>query len=363
MSCTESINDDYDHYYALIDDYIPISKPIRAEQLSLPRSHGGGMNELNKKDFEKILNYASKNNDEIPEYFTNLDNFSSFFRLNTKEKSNYGDIDGVCYHFGEGSNAPKKFVESIQKGNIAVAYHDRKRNGFIGIGIINKDNFIINPTFVLVIDEINRGNLSKIFGELIYGLEYRDTAIKTQYSEFEGNPSFLKIPKNLLIIGTMNTVDRSISLFDTALRRRFAFVELLPDYNLLSNLFELGSEFDYKKILEKLDSDKSNIRILSLLALYKINEGIMNNMQLGREKQIGHSYLIPLVNDLPQFYNIWRYEIIPLLEEFYYSESEKLEIAFGKTIFDRHEGIKDFDEAELKISLQNLIKIKNEQTN
>lgn len=359
----ESINDNYDHYYALIDDYISVSKPIKAEKLSLPRSHGGGMNELTKKDFEKIIDYVSKTNDDIPESLTNLDNFSSFFRLNTKEKSNYGDIDGVRYHFGEGSNAPKKFVEAIQKGNVAVAYHDRKRDGFIGIGIINKDNFIINPTFVLIIDEINRGNLSKIFGELIYGLEYRNTAIKTQYSEFENTSSFLKIPNNLLVIGTMNTADRSISLFDTALRRRFAFVELLPDYNLLSELFGLGSEFDYKHILEKFNTEQNNIKTLSLLALYKINEGIMNNMQLGREKQIGHSYLIPLVNDTSQFYNIWKYEIIPLLEEFYYAESEKLEIAFGKTIFDRNEGIKDFDEAELKISLQNLIKIKNEQTN
>jgi hypothetical protein len=85
--------------------------------------------------------------------------------------------------------------------------------------------------FVLVIDEINRGNLAKVFGELYYLLEYRDEDITLQYS-----PEPFKLPNNIFIIGTMNTADRSIALLDMALRRRFRFVDLLPDQPPLKGL-------------------------------------------------------------------------------------------------------------------------------
>jgi 5-methylcytosine-specific restriction protein B len=90
-----------------------------------------------------------------------------------------------------------------------------------------------SPTerFVLLIDEINRGNLAKIFGELYYLLEYRDDAITLQYSQVP-----FRLPKNIFIIGTMNTADRSIALLDMALRRRFQFVDLLPDQPPLKGL-------------------------------------------------------------------------------------------------------------------------------
>jgi len=357
--CLEAdyVNDEIDHYFALINDYAEIKKPITATNLGLPQSFGGGMNEISSDNFKKILEHAySHSDDDFSEEFEK-NNFSGYFRLNTKENSPYGDIDGVRYHFSEDSNAPKKFLTAIQTGNVAVAYHDRERDGFIGIGITQKNNFIQNPKFVLIIDEINRGNLSKIFGELIYGLEYRDTPIKTQYSEFEGTSSFLKIPKNLLVIGTMNTADRSISLFDTALRRRFAFIELLPDYNLLAQLFEISEEYDSKEFLEKLKSEENKIKILSVLSLDRLNQEILNNIQLGREKQIGHSYLIPLADDQSKFYNIWRYEIIPLLEEFYYAESEILENLLEKNIFDKNMGIQDFTEDELIASLTKLVNL------
>ena len=80
----------------------------------------------------------------------------------------------------------------------------------------------------LIIDEINRGNLAKVFGELYFLLEYRDEAITLQYQRDEDEEKF-SLPRNLYIIGTMNTADRSIALVDLALRRRFYFVEFHPD--------------------------------------------------------------------------------------------------------------------------------------
>ena len=78
---------------------------------------------------------------------------------------------------------------------------------------------------MLVIDEMNRANLAKVFGELYFLLEYRDRAIQLQYAPTEA----FRLPENLFVIGTMNTADRSIALLDAAMRRRFAFVELHPD--------------------------------------------------------------------------------------------------------------------------------------
>ena len=81
---------------------------------------------------------------------------------------------------------------------------------------------------MLIIDEINRGNLSRIFGELMYLLEYRDKTIP-----LAGEESLFGIPLNVYIIGTMNTADRSIAIVDHALRRRFSFIHLAPDYDVL----------------------------------------------------------------------------------------------------------------------------------
>ena len=81
-----------------------------------------------------------------------------------------------------------------------------------------------DKTFVLIIDEINRGNVAKVFGELYFLLEYRDEAIRLQYSR-----TAFHLPPNLLVIGTMNTADRSIALLDAALRRRFFFTPFFPD--------------------------------------------------------------------------------------------------------------------------------------
>lgn len=173
-----------------------------------------------------------------------------------------------------------------------------------------------------VIDEINRGDISRIFGELI-------SLIESDKRLFSKNPlicllpySKMKfgIPPNLHIIGTMNTADRSISLMDIALRRRFGFIELLPDYEVLKQ--------DLLNNESSLDTQVKDIRELSIQALQTVNINIQNLYD--RDHQIGHSYLMKLSDVTTAdetkevLQNIWLYEIIPLLQEYFYDSPDKM---------------------------------------
>lgn len=154
-----------------------------------------------------------------------------------------------------------------------------------------------NKFVVLVIDEINRGDLGRIFGELILGLEYRNIPLQTAYL---GTP--LVIPPNLLIIGTMNSVDRSIAIVDFALRRRFQFIKCMPDKSILSRWLEqFLSSYDLKE------------KILSLFE--KINMKITTeDNNLGSHHQIGHVYFF--VESKEELERNWTYMVFPLLEEY-----------------------------------------------
>ena len=162
----------------------------------------------------------------------------------------------------------------------------------------------------MVIDEINRGDLSKIFGELIFGLEtsYRGKKIQTRLSETLGP---LVIPANLLVIGTMNSVDRSIAIVDFALRRRFVFYEIMPDENILKNY---------------LDDPQNTIDpafAMEIMEFYRIlNTLISGDKKLGRHHQIGHVYFF--VKDWDDFRETWKYKIFPLLEEYLDMDADKI---------------------------------------
>ena len=145
--------------------------------------------------------------------------------------------------------------------------------------------------YVLIIDEINRANLSAVLGELIYALEYRGEAVQSMYAiEGENN---LTLPPNLYIIGTMNTADRSVGHIDYAIRRRFAFVNVLPKD--LTN--ELGDQFE-----SALFAKVTNLFNTNLSPEFK-----------KEEVQLGHSYFITKNTPI----NIrWEYEIKPILFEY-----------------------------------------------
>ncbi|MCK9499492.1 MAG: EVE domain-containing protein [Bacteroidales bacterium] len=171
--------------------------------------------------------------------------------------------------------------------------------------------------FFFIIDEINRGNLSKIFGELMMLIEAdkreEKFALKLTYAEDEEDRFY--VPDNLYIIGTMNTADRSLAIVDYALRRRFAFVSLKPDYgsNFRSFLADKGLS---EGIIEHICSSIS-----------KLNNKIKEDPNLGEGFQIGHSYFCTYSNDGNEnqwWTDILNYELKPLLEEIWFDDFAKV---------------------------------------
>jgi 5-methylcytosine-specific restriction protein B len=162
--------------------------------------------------------------------------------------------------------------------------------------------------FFFIIDEINRGNLSKIFGELLMLIEndYRGEQITLAYGQIT-----FQVPKNVYIIGMMNTADRSLAMIDYALRRRFSFYEMNPGY--------LTGGF--KKYQDKLDSKVFNRIIDTVISL---NKEITDDESLGEGFCIGHSYFSDIDNtDNLELLNIIKYDIIPTLKEYWYDNLDK----------------------------------------
>lgn len=209
--------------------------------------------------------------------------------------------------------------------------------------------------YLLIIDEVNRGNISSIFGELITLLE-KDKRGEMSVSLPYSDDSFT-IPKNLHIIGTMNTADRSIALMDVALRRRFAHLEFDPDISV----YWEGGESNYESKDEVREAaEDGNLRALSILALEKINNELMKQ-GLDSGKKIGHSYFIDS-EKTEEILRTWKYEILPLLQEYFHEDYHKISsiLETGEEqdpIVDTEmKKIRDFEEEELSVALKNLIK-------
>ena len=164
---------------------------------------------------------------------------------------------------------------------------------------------------VFIIDEINRGNISKIFGELITLIEPTKRIGQTegQKVRLPYSQKLFGVPNNVYLIGTMNTADRSIATIDTALRRRFNFKEMLPDAEVLDGIYV--EDVSIKDIFIKM-----NKRITVLF---------------DREHTLGHAYFLPL-KDAPTIEtlaNIFENSIIPLLQEYFYEDYEKIRMVLG----------------------------------
>ena len=174
--------------------------------------------------------------------------------------------------------------------------------------------------YFFIIDEINRGNLSKIFGELLVLIEADkrgeyDYAVKLAYGDGAHDQRF-RVPKNLYIIGLMNTADRSLAMIDYALRRRFSFYTMEP---------ALGNEKFRAGLTPKLERLVSSVEIL--------NKTIENDPGLGKGFAIGHSYFCPGADEVPRnAREIVKYEIGPMLEEYWFEDPKKAEDETNKLL-------------------------------
>ncbi|MDR2752539.1 MAG: AAA family ATPase [Clostridiales bacterium] len=164
---------------------------------------------------------------------------------------------------------------------------------------------------VFVIDEINRGNISKIFGELITLIEpsKRIGAPEELRARLPCSGQNFGVPSNVYIVGTMNTSDRSIAMIDQALRHRFSFLEMKPDSSLLKNVIVEGID-----IAEALDTINRRITVL-----------------LDREHTIGHACLLPLRGNasFEMLADIFKSQILPLLQEYFFDDYEKIQLVLG----------------------------------
>ena len=167
--------------------------------------------------------------------------------------------------------------------------------------------------YFFIIDEINRGNLSKIFGELFMLIENDKRGEKNKIQLLYSDELFF-IPKNVYIIGLMNTADRSLAMLDYALRRRFAFFDLKPGFD--SEGFK-----DYQQEL----SDDAFDNLIEIMK--ELNQDIKEDESLGEGFRIGHSYLCNLKSEnvAEKLNYIIEYELIPLLKEYWFDEAEKIE--------------------------------------
>jgi len=200
-----------------------------------------------------------------------------------------------------------QFHPSYTYEDFFAGYRPREKNGQLAFELVKgplrriADDARRDPevAHVLLIDEINRANLSKVFGELYYLLEYRDEPIDLLYagSGDDGGNTFT-LPPNVLILGTMNTADRSIALLDSAMRRRFSFFELHPDRAPVAGIVDRWAK-----------AHPQDLPIAELFA-------VLNGQIRDRDDRIGPSHLLRRENlteiDLEA---IWEESILPLLEE------------------------------------------------
>jgi 5-methylcytosine-specific restriction enzyme B len=228
-------------------------------------------------------------------------------------ESNQGLVRACTFHPAYGY---EDFIEGYRPVTSVTGQLSFERRDGIFKQLCTDAKKQLDKHFFLVIDEINRGDIPRIFGELITLLEYdkRGSALHLPLSGER-----FSVPPNVYVIGTMNTADRSIALLDTALRRRFGFVELMPDPNALGNA-QVANSIPLGPWLSALNE--------------RIRTHIVRD---ARNLQVGHAYLMEAgksVTDFARFSRILAEDIFPLLEEYCYENYGLLRNLLGSAIVD-----------------------------
>lgn len=229
-------------------------------------------------------------------------------------QTSLGMVRICCFHPSYGY---EDFIEGLRPELSNGSMHFAPRDGIFK-RLCQDARQAPREKFYLIIDEINRGDIPRIFGELLTILEKdkRDKSILLPLTN-----QFFQVPPNIYLIGTMNTADRSIALLDAALRHRFGFIELMPDSSLLEDTVIGGVE----GIPLGLWLDELNSRI-------RVSVG-----PDARNLQIGHAYFLEKghpIADFNTFARVLQDDIVPLLEEYCYEDYQKLEQILGKDLVD-----------------------------
>ncbi len=250
----------------------------------------------------KILAINCIENTNFDEFSS--DNFQDDFAYIAQKYEYYTKENQIFFVTFHPNFSYQEFVEGITAQTSPTGeVHYTIKDGIFKI-ITQKAISKPKENFVLIIDEINRGNVAKIFGELITLIEPNKRLGKSDAHSviLPYSQESFGVPQNLHIIATMNTADRSIAPLDLALRRRFTFREILPNPSLLAN-----------KIIENIYLDK---------ILQKINQRIV--YFLGENYQIGHSYFLENCDNLEDLAEIFLRKIIPLLREYFFDDDQKV---------------------------------------
>lgn len=253
-----------------------------------------------------------------PEFYVKHKLSRKELRVRRRQLMKEGRLEFVTFHQSFGY---EDFIEGLKastddRGNIRYSVEAGIFKRICDRASEDKSTSGEASPYVLIIDEINRGNISAIFGELITLIERSKRAgasdaleVRLPYSKNE----YFSVPGNLYIIGTMNTADRSIALLDSALRRRFRFVEVMPSIDELEGLTVEG--IDIPRMLSAM-----NMRIEALH---------------DRDHELGHTYFLKLKENasITVLQGIFRYKILPLLQEYFYDDWEKINQVFNNNGF------------------------------